>query len=243
MRARSTAAPIIIQPVIAPLYSSRSVHQIADMLLGTADPPADSAVRATWRDDIRRRLRRSAGRRALHDGFVAGSAAQAADAVSQAVPPPETHAAPPAADSTSCSGPIRPIWDGRFGNIAWLQELPKPLTKITWDNVIAISPAIAAAKGLSNGDIAEVTIGERTVRGAAWIVPGQAPKTIALFFGYGRRAGGDIATGSGYDAFAVRPGERPVFGARRHRARGRPSTRSRRRRLITAWTASTSCAR
>ena len=105
------------------------------------------------------------------------------------------------------------VWDGRFGNIAWLQELPKPLTKTTWDNVIAISPAIAAEKGLSNGDIVEVSVGGRTVRGAAWIMPGQAPRTIALFFGYGRRAGGDIASGSGYDAFAIQPGEN-VFVAR-----------------------------
>src|ERR1044072_4308582 len=94
------------------------------------------------------------------------------------------------------------VWDGRFANIAWLQEMPKPLTKVTWDNVIAISPAIADCYKLSNGDAAEVTVGGRSVRGAAWVVPGQAARTVALYFGYGRRAGGDIAVGAGYDAFA-----------------------------------------
>ncbi len=201
---------VIIQPVIAALYSSRSVYQIADMLLGAADPSIDNAVRATWQTTFGGGFEQR-WTRALHDGFVAGSAAQALTPSAQPVTPPEP--APPATDYDVVFQPDPTVWDGRFGNIAWLQELPKPLTKITWDNVIAISPAIAAAKGLSNGDMAAVTIGERTVRGAAWIMPGQAPRTIALFFGYGRRAGGDIASGSGYDAFAVQPGEN-VFVAR-----------------------------
>jgi molybdopterin-containing oxidoreductase family iron-sulfur binding subunit len=123
---------------------------------------------------------------------------------------------PPQAGPTRAQGqfeivfrPDPTVWDGRFSNIAWLQELPKPLTKLTWDNVIAVSPAIASAQKLSNGDIAEVTIGERRARGPAWIVPGQAANTIALFFGYGRRAGGEIARESGYDAYSVRADERP----------------------------------
>ncbi|MGB8040081.1 MAG: 4Fe-4S dicluster domain-containing protein, partial [Pseudolabrys sp.] len=99
------------------------------------------------------------------------------------------------------------IWDGRFANIAWLQELPKPLTKITWDNAVGISPATANEYKLSNGDIVEVTIDGRSVRGPTWIVPGQTPRTVALYLGYGRRAGGDIALGAGYDAFSVRPDE------------------------------------
>jgi MoCo/4Fe-4S cofactor protein with predicted Tat translocation signal len=200
----------IIQPVIRPLYSSRSVHQIADMLLGTTDPAADSAVRATWQTtfggDFEQRWTR-----ALHDGLVADSASRPLTLAARPFALPEP--APRSGDFDFAFLPDPTIWDGRFGNIAWLQELPKPLTKTTWDNVIAVSPAIAAAKGLSNGDIAEVTVGERTLRGAAWIVPGQAPGTVALFFGYGRRAGGDIATGSGYDAFAVQPAEH-VFVAR-----------------------------
>ena len=100
-----------------------------------------------------------------------------------------------------------------IGNVAWLQELPKPLTKITWDNVIAFGPALAAKKGLSNGDVVEVRVGAGVARGPAWIVPGHAPNTVAVFFGYGRRAGGDIAKDSGYDAFAIQPREN-TFAAR-----------------------------
>jgi len=196
----------IIQPMIAPLYTSRSVHQIADMLLGSVDPAADTAVRATWGaafgNDFDARWAQ-----ALHDGFVQDTAAKPV-AISPKAP------APPAANASKSSEvdivflPDSTVWDGRFANVAWLQELPKPITKITWDNVITVSPALASAKGFSNTDIAEVMVGDRTVRGAIWVVPGQAPNTIGLTFGYGRRAGGDIAIGSGYDAFAVMPGER-----------------------------------
>ncbi|MGB7256952.1 MAG: TAT-variant-translocated molybdopterin oxidoreductase [Pseudolabrys sp.] len=196
----------IIQPVVRPLYSSRSPHQIADMLLGTVDPAPDAAVRATWRDTFGGGFD-DRWARALHDGFVADTAARPIS-VSARIPAasrPETLL--PQGQLDVAFQPDPTIWDGRFANIAWLQELPKPLTKITWDNVIAVSPAIAATQGLSNGDIAEVTIGERHVRGPTWIVPGQAPNTVALFFGYGRRAGGEIAQDSGYDAYSIRPDE------------------------------------
>lgn len=195
----------IIQPVIAPLYSSRSLHQLADMLFGTIDPAPDTAVRAAWRetfgDDFDARWKQ-----ALHDGFVEGGETKPSTMSANAPAPPQ--------DAKSRMDEIEIVFlpdptvrDGRFANVAWLQELPKPITKITWDNVIAVSPALAAAKGLANTDLAEVTIGDRRVRGAVWIVPGQAPNTIAFTLGYGRRAGGDVAVGSGYDAYAVMPRE------------------------------------
>ena len=194
----------IIQPVIRPLYASRSIHQLADMLLGTIKPGTGAAVRGTWREQFGAAFDERWAR-ALHDGFVASTAAQSLSVSANipAAPQPAT----PATESTLeiVFRPDPTVWDGRFGNIAWQQELPKPLTKITWDNVIAVSPATASAQNLSNGDVVEVTVGGRTVRGPAWIVPGQASNTVALFFGYGRRAGGDIASDSGYDAYAIRP--------------------------------------
>lgn len=193
------------QPVIAPLYPSRNAHQFVDLLLGVGDPTADAAVRATWQSifgaDFDQRWQRS-----LHDGFVTGSATQSLALAAKAPNPPQ----PEADGGDTWEVVFEPdpcVWDGRFANVAWLQELPKPLTKITWDNVIGVSPAIASEYQLSNGDLAEVAADGRKVRGPIWIVPGQAPRTIALSFGYGRRAGGDIATGKGYDAFSLRPRE------------------------------------
>jgi MoCo/4Fe-4S cofactor protein with predicted Tat translocation signal len=197
-------AVTIIQPVVAPLYDSRSLHQIADMLLGIIDPAADAAVRTTWQtkfgDTFAERWTR-----ALHDGVVADTQSHPLTISAESLAQP----APANALDGEIDVVFRPdptIWDGRFANVAWLQELPKPLTKITWDNVIAIGPGLAYAQGLANGDVAEVMIGKRKLRGPVWIVPGQPPQTIALYFGYGRRAGGAIAAGIGYDAYSMQPG-------------------------------------
>jgi molybdopterin-containing oxidoreductase family iron-sulfur binding subunit len=198
----------IVQPVLAPLYASRSIHQLADLLLGMSDPPADTAVRATWQATFGSEFD-TRWTRALNDGFIADTGAK--PLMATATPPSPILESPTDTGLKVVFGADPCIWDGRYANIAWLQELPKPLTKIVWDNVIEISPAIAAEYKLSNGDIAEVEIEGRRVRGAVWIVPGQAARTIALSFGYGRRAGGDIALGNGYDAYSVRPSENAWF--------------------------------
>lgn len=194
----------IIQPVVNPLYASRSIHQIADMLLGIVDPATDSAVRKTWQDDFGAAFD-DRWTRALHDGFVEGTQAKP---VSTAAKISAAFASEAVADAGQveivfCPDPT--VWDGRFGNIAWLQELPKPLTKITWDNIVGVSPTLAAAQGLSNGDVVEVRIEQRHISGPVWIVPGQAANTVALFLGYGRMAGGEIAKESGYSAYTLLP--------------------------------------
>jgi molybdopterin-containing oxidoreductase family iron-sulfur binding subunit len=190
----------IMQPVIRPLYRSRTAHQMLAMLDGDPDPAPDAAVRATWAErfgaDADERWRR-----ALHDGLVAGT---------RAVPTTVTARDPAPPSPAEAEGPVElvfhpdpSIWDGRFGNIAWLQELPKPLTKVTWGNVIAVSPTMAAAAGLSNGDLVDIGAAGQKVRGACWIVPGQAANTFGLFLGYGRHAGGEFTAGYGYDAYRL----------------------------------------
>ena len=102
---------------------------------------------------------------------------------------------------------IRPdptVWDGSFANNAWLQELPKPLTRTVWENVIAISPRLAAQQKLSNGDMAVVDVVKRQLSGPVWIQPGQHDDTITLRLGYGRRQAGSVGDGIGYDAYALR---------------------------------------
>src|SRR5205085_1347413 len=81
------------------------------------------------------------------------------------------------------------VWDGRFANNAWLQELPRPLTTITWDNAAYIGPATAQRLGVTNQDLVELRVGGRTVRAPIWIVPGQADDSVTLNLGYGRQAG------------------------------------------------------
>jgi molybdopterin-containing oxidoreductase family iron-sulfur binding subunit len=99
------------------------------------------------------------------------------------------------------------VWDGRFANIAWLQELPKPSSKLTWDCPVAVSPRAANDLQLANGDLVEVSVGEASVIGPAWITPGQAANTIILYTGYGRERCGRVAEKIGYSAFAAMPAD------------------------------------
>jgi molybdopterin-containing oxidoreductase family iron-sulfur binding subunit len=140
-------------------------------------------------------------RDALYRGFVPDSAAPfvTPTIVNRVTVVPPQSAAP---GLTLAIRPDPTLWDGRFATNAWLQELPKPITKVTWGNVIAIGPALAEAKGWANGDRLQLTLGRRAIEGAAWIVPGQQADTVLLTCGHGR----DLESGagkSGYNAFAL----------------------------------------
>src|SRR5262249_49084057 len=101
------------------------------------------------------------------------------------------------------------IYDGRFSNNGWLQELPKPLTKIVWDNVALLSPATAQRLKVSNEDVIEIRHEGRTIRTPAWISPGHAPDSITLFLGYGRTHAGSLGSNRGYNANSIRTSSDP----------------------------------
>ena len=194
----------IIQPTIAPFYDVRSVHQIMAMLLGEIDPAADAAVRQTWRasfgGDFDARWQQ-----ALYDGFVEGALPEVS-----ATPSGNAKSEKPAGKGLDIVfRPDPTIWDGQFSNVGWLQELPKPLTTLTWGNVVTVSPALAKRLTIANGDNLEVMIGDRSVVGPAWIMPGQAENTVSLSLGYGRKRAGRVGDGLGYDAYGVRPADQP----------------------------------
>ena len=128
----------------------------------------------------------------------------------------------PAATATAGGGRLevvfRPdpsVYDGRFANNAWLQELPNSLTKLTWENAALIAPQTAEDLNLitrpgPNQDvpdrvpIVELRQGGRTIRTPVWLAPGQAPDTITLHVGYGRIRAGQIANGLGVDVNPLR---------------------------------------
>lgn len=200
--------PTILQPVIAPFYDVRTIHQIFGLLLGEIDPASDAAVRETWQATFGDAFD-TRWKQALHDGSVEGASPYVS-----AKPTEGTIAAAETTHETTAGLDVvfRPdpsVWDGRFANVGWLQELPKPLTTLTWSNVIAVSAAQAKRLAAANGDHVEVTIGGRRVSGPLWIMPGQAENTIALYLGYGRTRTGRVGDHLGYDAYAVRPHEQP----------------------------------
>jgi molybdopterin-containing oxidoreductase family iron-sulfur binding subunit len=101
------------------------------------------------------------------------------------------------------------VWDGSIANNPWLQELPKPLTKLVWENIIAISPALAQAEKIATGDEVEIKTDDTSLRGPAWILPGQPARSVTVYLGYGRRRAGTVGNAIGYDANLLRSAAMP----------------------------------
>jgi len=185
--------PTLTQPLVRPWLAARSRHAVLAALLG--DERSDRAiVRASWpalADD-------AAWEAALRAGRPPGDVEEGASNGGESAMPVEVPGF-----STGLELVVRPdpsLWDGRFASNPWLQELPKPLTKICWGNGVQISPALARELGLENGDRVRVSVGARHVDGPVWILPGQARRTILIHLGHGRRAGSRVAEGVGFDA-------------------------------------------
>src|SRR5262249_20699631 len=96
------------------------------------------------------------------------------------------------------------VVDGGHANNAWLQELPDPITKLTWDNAAYVSPTTAQAFGIENGDVLRLSRGDRAIEIAAWILPGQADGSIGLALGWGRTRAGRVGNGRGFDVNPLR---------------------------------------
>jgi len=220
----------VIQPLVAPLFDSRSVLQVLDLMTtGTTaatggERPALDIVRSTWTgllggDGFEKRWRR-----VLHDGLATpellagtgsaggevGTASDSAGAVSGAG---DVFALARSLASHGGTELIfhlsRAVHDGRFANLAWLQEMPDPITKITWDNAALISPATAETLGVTDGDVLRLTTDHGSVEVPAWRQPGQADGSIALTLGYGRTAVGRVGDGVGVDVYPVRTAQDP----------------------------------
>jgi molybdopterin-containing oxidoreductase family iron-sulfur binding subunit len=206
----------IMQPLISPLFEGRSALEVFAQL---NDRPLSGydLVKGFWR---RRRLPGAdfelAWRNFVHDGVLKGSAlkpvAVTATAGAAALAAPR-----PVPDFEVNFRPDPSIYDGRFANNGWLQELPKPITKMTWDNVAQMSPATARALNFENEDVITITRNGRSVQAAVFVQPGQAANTVVLNLGYGRTKGGTVATvkgdeGGGFDAYQLRTSDSMFIG-------------------------------
>ncbi|MDW8353419.1 MAG: TAT-variant-translocated molybdopterin oxidoreductase [Bryobacterales bacterium] len=198
----------IQQPLIAPLYGGKSAHEMVSAWSGKPDRSGYDIVREYWQRHYRGSDFETFWQTALHDGVVAGTASPPKKVAVRK----EVLAAPPSPRSRSvelCFRPDPTIWDGRFANNGWLQELPKPLTKLTWDNAALLSPRLAERLGLANGDVVELRCGQTSVEAPVWILPGCADNSVTVHLGYGRRRAGKVAAGAGFDAHRIRSAAAP----------------------------------
>ncbi|NTU82892.1 MAG: 4Fe-4S dicluster domain-containing protein, partial [Chloroflexales bacterium] len=229
----------IVQPLIQPLYGSRNAHDLLAAMLGQTGQTDYDMVSAYW-----------AGASGLADaeldGFLKGSL-NSGIVPNTALPPRAVtlsaglSLAAPGAPGEGLELIFRPdpsIYDGRYANNAWLQELPKPVTKLTWDNAALMSPATAirvlglpiSVEDLSsednrvaqynlerlsqaNGTLIELRYEGRALTMPVWIVPGHAENTVSVSLGYGRgEQAGHVAAQAGFNAYSLRTSAAPWFG-------------------------------
>ncbi len=204
-----------VQPLIAPLFGGLTEVELLARLGGLEPNGGYEIVRETFRGLT------GGGeeewKRFLHNGFQERSAAKPVDVVLsleavngalQAVKPPGAiEGLEVVLHSHYC------VDDGRYNNNGWMQELPEPITKVTWENLVLLSPKTfeklglasrLSAAGTTEVSLVKVAVGGREVVGPAWIQPGLADGVVGLALGYGRRRSGRVGAGAGYDAYRLR---------------------------------------
>jgi MoCo/4Fe-4S cofactor protein with predicted Tat translocation signal len=211
------------QPLIQPLYATLGASELLSGIAGLEHRKNHDIVKEFWRKtggvDFEHKWREW-----LHEGVLPKTAyaSVTAGAVAGGIAKLATeNAAKAPKGGLEIIFRAHPnLYDGRYANNAWLQELPDPITKLTWDNAVFVSPSLADKIGISdalfnknrtgtsmgeyrNRPMVRVTVGGKSLEAVAWIVPGLADETILLHYGYGRRTVGKVGAGSGFDAYSI----------------------------------------
>ena len=232
--ARTADGTIVpVQPMIMPLFNGLMEVELLARVAGEEKPEAYGQVFATIDRD------QKGFEKFLHDGLLEGSAFKSVNVSFDADRARSVFASSSALvalskDNLEVLFVTDKLDDGRFANNGWLQECPDPMTKISWDNAILVSPRLANELGIApkgsllqvarkeeaefvagqeNAFIGEVTINGRTVRGPMHIQPGLSNYTIVLPLGYGRTKSGHIGTGAGFNAYTVRTSDALGFAS------------------------------
>jgi MoCo/4Fe-4S cofactor protein with predicted Tat translocation signal len=218
----------IIQPLIQPLYGGISPHVLAAALLNEWPANDYDIVRSYWRGILAADDFESLWRRAVHDGLMARmvSTAEASPPGTQPIPPAPNPSATSGLELSTHGADIAPlqknpnpnagsglellirpdphVYDGRFANNAWLQELPKPMTKIVWENAAHMAPATAERLGLHHSEEIALIYRGRSIRAPLWVLPGMAENCVQVTLGYGRTRAGKVGNGLGFNSYQLR---------------------------------------
>ena len=227
----------IMQPLIAPLYEGRTETELFGCFIdGQNNRSAHDLVKDYWTrahanqvgnwtiTDPKGQPFKSADsfwKHALHDGFITGTTAGPMNdgrlTTTEARPSTiDTRPSPTTGGLEIIFRPDPTIWDGRFANIGWLQELPKPFSTITWDPAAWVGRNYAIEQKLDAGDLIELKYRGRTVQLPVWPMDGHPDGAVTVFLGYGRRMTGRVGTAAddvakGFDVFRLRQSDAPWF--------------------------------
>ena len=205
------------QPLIAPLFWGVSAIEVLSRIVGNAAPNGHDEVKATLAG--RGASSDAKWRRMVHSGIAATGKAVTPkygwQGLTTALKTPEgpTKPSPGAMEIVFATDPS--VFDGRFANNGWLQELPDPVTKVTWDNAAQVSVKTAKELSVTSGDMLKVTLDGASVQVPVFVTPGTADNVVILPTGYGRTVG-TVASGAGFDVTPLRTTAAPhfAFGAR-----------------------------
>ena len=201
----------IVQPLIDPLYGGRSAHNVFQILLDEPMVSSYDAVRETWKSTIKGDFE-TGWRKALHDGWIENTAFDKTGKGTANVGFRGSVPAPTPKDSLEIIfRPDPTIYDGRWSNVGWLQELPKPVTNLSWDNAAIVSGATLAAKGWEEDDIVEITVGNGKVKAPVIVAPGHPDNSVTVYLGYGREFAGRVGSGAGFNAYQIRNTWAPFY--------------------------------
>jgi molybdopterin-containing oxidoreductase family iron-sulfur binding subunit len=198
----------IVQPMIDPLYGGHTAHHVFQALLNDPMVSPYDAVRETWKPVIKGDFE-TGWRKALHDGWIADTAyakGSATGAKSSNVPTPT-----PKDSIEIIFRPDPNIYDGRWSNVGWLQEMPKPVTSLSWDNAAIVSGATLTKLGLEEDDIVEITVGNGRVKAPVIVAPGHPDNSVTVYLGYGREFAGRVGSGQGFNAYLIRNTWAPFY--------------------------------
>ncbi|MGO9127356.1 MAG: TAT-variant-translocated molybdopterin oxidoreductase [Terriglobales bacterium] len=201
----------IVQPLIAPLYSGKSAHELVATLAGQPEPSGHEVVQGYWKRQRPGADFEGFWRKSLHEGWIEGTAFTPKQVTANTAAPPVVNVPPNAIEINFRRDPS--IHDGRFSNNGWLQELPKPMSKMTWDNPVLVGPAMAERLGLKSEDMIAVELDGKKVTAPVWIQAGHPDNSITVFLGYGRRRAGRVGTGAGFDFYTLRESATPWVAA------------------------------
>jgi molybdopterin-containing oxidoreductase family iron-sulfur binding subunit len=199
----------IIQPLIAPLYNGKSAIEFVALLSGQADATGYDLTRAYWQKQHSGTDFEQFWRKSLHDGWIEGTTftPKSVNAKSGAAGSVTTTSDANAIELNIRRDPT--VYDGQFSNNGWLQELPKPMTKLTWDNAVLIGPKMAERLQIKVEDVVELELNGRKIQGPVWIQAGHPDNSVTIFLGYGRKRAGRVGTAQGFDAYALRTSAAP----------------------------------
>jgi MoCo/4Fe-4S cofactor protein with predicted Tat translocation signal len=200
----------IIQPMIDPMYGGKSAHDVLQTLLDPSVSAYDAVV-ANAKTYIKGDFA-GAWRKALHDGWVDGTAFAAKGSGANPGLKGETWGTQSGGGLEVSFKADPSIYDGRYANVGWLQELPKQITNLSWDNAALMSYRTMESAGLEQSSAVEIEVNGRKVIAGVLMVPGHADGAVTVHLGLGRRVeAGRVGAGVGFNAYLLRTSDAPYF--------------------------------